>query len=119
RSRASIIYDMYVPSFVERIAHLAAEPITASLRARLLERDRLEYATALELGDAFICASERQRDHWLGALGQAGRLDAGLLERDPRADDLCAIVPFGLPDAPPELASSAAPILRGSVVPQD
>lgn len=119
RSRAAIIYDLYVPSFVERIAHLAAEPISDSLRRRLLERDRMEYASAVELGDAFICASERQRDHWLGALGQAGRLDAGLLERDPRADALCAVVPFGLPDAPPTVASSDAPVLRGSVVPAD
>ena len=53
------------------------------MRRNLLECERIEYATAIELGDAFICASQQQRDHWLGALGQAGRLDLDLLDRDP------------------------------------
>ncbi|MEO6866389.1 MAG: glycosyltransferase family 4 protein [Gaiellales bacterium] len=119
-SSAAIIYDLYVPSFVERIAQLGTEPAAPSLKRRLLERDRLEYATAIELGDAFICATERQRDHWFGALGQAGRLDLELLERDPRADALCGIVPFGLEDEPPAPLTPDAPgALRGTLVPED
>ncbi|MCW2922232.1 MAG: gtuS2-22 [Thermoleophilia bacterium] len=120
RARARIVYDLYVPSFVERIAQLGTEPGDERLKRRLLERDRLEYATALQLGDAFVCASERQRDHWLGALGQAGRLDLHLLERDPRADALVGVVPFGVADQAPEpLTVDAAGAIRGTLVPED
>lgn len=119
RSGARIVYDLYVPSFVERIAQLSAEAGGERLRRRLLERDRFEYAAAVTLGDGFICASERQRDMWLGALGQAGRLDLDLLTRDPRADALCAVVPFGVDDAAPPPVSDAERPLRGAVVPED
>jgi glycosyltransferase involved in cell wall biosynthesis len=118
RSGARIVYDLYVPSFVERIAQLGTEPGDERLKQRLLERDRREYAAAIELGDAFCCASERQRDLWLGALGQAGRLDLGLLERDARADELCAIVAFGTGDEPPDAADAPSP-MRGTLVPED
>lgn len=120
RSGARVIYDLYVPSFVERIAQLGTEPGDEQLKQRLLERDRLEYASALQLGDAFVCASERQRDHWLGALGQAGRLDLHLLERDPRADGLVGVVPFGVPDLDPAPLTVEAPgAIRGTLVPED
>ncbi|MCW2973298.1 MAG: glycosyl transferase, partial [Thermoleophilia bacterium] len=114
-----VVYDLYVPSFVERIAQLATEPGDEQLKRRLLDRDRREYAAALELGDAFLCATERQKDHWLGALGQAGRLDLELLARDGRADALLGVVPFGLSGEPmPALAQSEGAI-RGTLVPKD
>lgn len=117
-SGAQIIYDLYVPNFVERIAHLAGQPGDAALRRSLLECERIEYATAIELGDAFICASQQQRDHWLGALGQAGRLDLDLLDRDPDGRQLIDVVPFGLPDQPPVVPSGDGP-LRGGLLPRD
>ncbi|MCZ4495504.1 MAG: glycosyltransferase family 1 protein, partial [Thermoleophilia bacterium] len=123
RSGTPVVYDMYVPSFVERIAQLDAEPMAASLKARLLERDRLEYATALRLGNGFICATERQRDHWLGALGALGRLDLGLLARDSAGRSPIGIVPFGLPNEPAtplsEPGSEGAGAIRGELVPED
>ncbi len=120
RSRARVVYDLYVPSFVERIAQLGTEPGDELLKQRLLERDRLEYSAAIALGDSFICASERQRDHWLGALGQAGRLDLHLLERDPRADALVGVVPFGVGDEPPAPLTRDAPgAIRGTLAPED
>ncbi|MBC7460698.1 MAG: glycosyltransferase family 4 protein [Thermoleophilia bacterium] len=113
-----VVYDLYVPSFVERIAQLATEPGDDTLKRRLLDRDRREYATALEMGDAFLCATERQKDHWLGALGQAGRPDLELLARDGRADALIGVVPFGLSsDAMPALGTGGA--IRGALVPDD
>jgi glycosyltransferase involved in cell wall biosynthesis len=118
-SHARLVVDLYVPSFVERIAQLGGEPGDERVRAQLLERDRLEYATAVELGDAFVCASERQRDHWLGALGQAGRLDLHLLRRDASADSLVAVVPFGVDDAAPEPLGPEGGAIRGRLVPDD
>lgn len=119
RSGTPVVYDLYVPSFVERVAQLATEPLERTLRERLLERDRLEYAAAVRLGDAFMCASEQQKDHWLGALGQAGRLDLDIVERDPAAHALVGVVPFGIAqDAPTPLADGEG-ALRGKLVEAD
>ncbi|MCW2950249.1 MAG: exopolysaccharide biosynthesis polyprenyl glycosylphosphotransferase, partial [Thermoleophilia bacterium] len=119
RTGRPVVYDLYVPSFVERIAQLATEPMAPALKARLLERDRLEYAAAIELGSAFICATERQKDHWLGALGHAGRLDIGLLERDGRGDALIGVVPFGLASTPMAPLAAGDGAIRGMLVPDD
>lgn len=123
RSGARIVVDLYVPSFVERIAQLAQdETVDHLLKERLLRRDQLEYAGAIKLGDAFICASERQKDFWLGSLGQAGRFDINLLERDARADQLISVAPFGIPDETAPSAScddDAKRVMRGSLVPED
>ena len=118
RSGAQIVYDLYVPMFVENIAHLGAEDGDPKVRAQRLEATRLEYSTALQLGDAFICASDRQRDLWLGALGEAGRLDLSLIRRDPQTDQLIGIVPFGVPDSPPPALTGPGPI-HGELVPAD
>lgn len=66
-------------------------------------------AEQLKLADFFVCASERQRTYWLGALGALGRLhydtwDGGDFRR------LLDVVPFGLPSQPPQ---PEAPVLRG------
>lgn len=119
RTGTPVVYDLYVPSFVERIAQLATEPLDQTLRERLLERDRLEYAAAVRLGDAFICASEQQKDHWLGALGQAGRLDLGLVERDRAATALLGVVPFGIADDAPAPLEAGEGALRGTLVEPD
>ena len=118
RSDARVIYDLYVPTFVETIAHLGAETGDPQVRAQRLEANRLEYSTALQLGDAFICASDRQRDLWLGALGEAGRLDLSLIRRDPQTEQLIGIVPFGVSDSPPPPLSGPGPI-HGALVPAD
>ena len=50
----------------------------------------------LLFGDAFVCASERQRDHWLGALAGLGRVTPEAYADDPALDGLVGVVPFGL-----------------------
>ena len=48
-------------------------------------------------GDYFMCASERQRDYWLGMLAACGRVDAAAYGEDPDLRALIDVVPFGLP----------------------
>ena len=57
--------------------------------------------TQLALGDFFLCASERQRDFWIGALHTAGRINPQTYAADPTLRSLIDVVPFGLPDEPP------------------
>lgn len=62
------------------------------------------------VGDFFICASERQRDFWLGSLLTSGRINAVTAAQDPTLRSLIDVVPFGLPSDPPV---RQRPTLRG------
>ncbi|MBA2385066.1 MAG: glycosyltransferase family 4 protein, partial [Actinobacteria bacterium] len=104
------IYDLYAPLTLEQLA-LDAREVPTSYRGVMARLNNLTQEVALATGDAFVCASEQQRDFWLGALTSAGRLDHELYERDPSLRTLIDVVPFGLDPEPPE----AGPALRGVV----
>jgi glycosyltransferase involved in cell wall biosynthesis len=53
------------------------------------------------LGDFFVCASERQRDWWLGLLEANGRVNFWTHQEDPSLRRLVDVVPFGLPQVAP------------------
>ena len=53
-------------------------------------------------GDFFLCASERQRDYWLGYLNALGQVNPATHAADPTLRDLIDVVPFGIPARPPE-----------------
>jgi glycosyltransferase involved in cell wall biosynthesis len=55
----------------------------------------------LKRGDFFICASEKQRDLWLGALTALGRLTPAIYKNDKMAKTLIDVVPFGIPQTSP------------------
>ena len=63
----------------------------------------------LSCGDFFLCASERQRDLWIGALVAAGRVNPRTWSADDSLRHLIDVVPFGLPDVPPQ-ASGKRPL---------
>ena len=67
---------------------------------------------ALRRGDFFTCASERQRDFWLGSLSALGRVNPYNYAAGPLLADLLAVVPFGLPGEPPR---RTGPALKGVV----
>jgi hypothetical protein len=63
----------------------------------------------LQVADFFVCASERQRPYWLGALSALGRVHHDTWDgADFRR--LIDVVPFGVPVAPPQVRF---PVLRG------
>lgn len=63
-----------------------------------------------QLGDAFICRSERQRMWWLGLLEVTGRIHPALVQHDPTLRSLVDVVPDGLPAA---LPVPTRPVLKG------
>ena len=71
RTRTRRIYDLYAPLHIENLA-LDARQGADRQPAEAAELNRLADAVVLRTGDAFICASETQRDLWLGALLQVG-----------------------------------------------
>jgi glycosyltransferase involved in cell wall biosynthesis len=64
------------------------------------------------LGDFFFCASERQRDWWLGLLEANGRVNSLNYGADPSLRRLVDLVPYGLPASAPQ---HAQPVLKGVV----
>jgi glycosyltransferase involved in cell wall biosynthesis len=105
------IYDLYDPLVVENLAFYAGQG-NSPLRELEYRRDVTIQEAALVWGDAFVCASERQRDMWLGVLGALGRLDVAGYERDPTLRSLIDVVPFGLDPEPPR---KTRPVLKGVV----
>jgi glycosyltransferase involved in cell wall biosynthesis len=90
---APIAVDLYDPMNLEALEHPdAATHVPYALRLLIRQIVR---------GDFFLCASERQRDYWLGMLAACGRLDVDAYREDPDLRALIDVVPFGLPrDAP-------------------
>jgi glycosyltransferase involved in cell wall biosynthesis len=109
RSGTRVIYDLYDPVPHELMASVRERP--RHHRDELqLKRHQLTVEIALLTGDAFVCASERQRDLWLGALGALGRLNYEEHARDPSFRHLIDVVPFGIEVARPKVGN---PVLRG------
>src|SRR6185437_13896954 len=54
----------------------------------------------LRHGDFFLCASERQRDFWLGSLASLGRVNPANYGADPTLRSLIDVVPFGVDSSP-------------------
>lgn len=98
-ARQPLILDMYDPTVLENIELFR----TASLPERQ-DRARRDIALLnrqLTAGDLFLCATERQRDLYLGALMAAGRITPDRVDADPLLHNLVTVVPFGLPATPP------------------
>jgi hypothetical protein len=96
RSRTRAVYDLYAPVTIEDAALRRARDGAAEAL------DHLTMRVALETGDAFVCASERQRDLWLGALAAVGRVEPARYRRDPSFGGLVGVVPFGVDPEPPQ-----------------
>lgn len=102
RSRARVIVDLYCPETLETL-ELLGQP--RGRRGRLIRAqhtattlDRLH--AALRTGHNFICASDTQRDLWLGAMLALRLIDTERYDRDPSLRETIDLVPFGVPDQP-------------------
>lgn len=94
--RPTIVDAYYVPQ-IEQVWISAYSGTYFPMLIDILLEDTLVF---LENGDIFVCATERQRDFWLGALWMAGRLNAQTISMSP--EELVIQVPMGIPDAPPQ-----------------
>jgi GT2 family glycosyltransferase len=94
-----LIIDIYDPYNLATLAEYSSEPI----------KERLEIHKSIHnifneqfyYGDFFICASERQRDFWLGMLAALNRVNPHSYNQDPTLKKMIDVVPFGLPSAKP------------------
>jgi glycosyltransferase involved in cell wall biosynthesis len=93
------IADVYVPEPTEALGWYAAG--TLAQREEHYAGVRRALEPLARHADFFICASERQRDFWLGLLAAVGRLGPQDFATDPTLRCLVDVVPFGLPSEPP------------------
>jgi glycosyltransferase involved in cell wall biosynthesis len=109
RADKPLCVDMYIPTHLENL-----EPFGAAGDAE--HRQAVAHQVAvinddLRRGDFFLCASERQRDFWLGSLASLGRINPDTYRDDPDLRRLIDVVPFGIPDDEP---AAAGPGIRGT-----
>ncbi len=105
-----LVADVYDPLHLEQLEQgrdegwrgraLAVHSATAVLNEQLLR------------GDFFLCASEKQRDFWLGQLSALGRVNPVTYDADETLRSLINVVPFGVPEAPP---ARTRPAIKGVI----
>ena len=104
RSHKVIIVDLYDPLHLEQLEqsrHLSPKGRQAAvdLTVRVLNEQILR-------ADLLLCASEVQRQFWIGHLAALGRVNVTTYDQDPTLRSLLAVCPFGLPSEPPIQARS-------------
>lgn len=98
RSGARFIYDLYDPTIIEILEYAKGE--TEKKQKQLYGYSWATFSMHLAAADHLLCASDRQRDFYLGILSRQNIINSDLYKENPNLDDLISIVPFGLPDKP-------------------
>jgi glycosyltransferase involved in cell wall biosynthesis len=107
RSPARVVIDLYCPETLETL-ELAAD--RSRLRRRQLTATTLDRLhAALRTGDNFICASESQRDLWLGAMLALRLIGPELYDEDASLRETIDLVPFGAPRELPVRVAHVGP----------
>lgn len=91
RTPVPTVVDLYDPFIVENFQYFE------SLGPQVFENDLRTLNSSLAHGDFFLCASEAQRQFYLGALVSTGRLDPTRYAADVTCRSLIDVVPFGVP----------------------
>jgi hypothetical protein len=104
-----LVLDLYDPFLLAGLHKFADRPIFE--RLVLNERYRCIHQTQLGAADFMLCASEKQRDYWLGMLTAVGRINPFTSDDDPALRKLIDVVPFGLPAVSP---AHSRPVLKGA-----
>ncbi|WP_221620819.1 glycosyltransferase family 4 protein [Actinomyces bowdenii] len=94
-----IVIDLYDPFHLESLEVEKYQPLED--RDAALARALAELGAQVSRGDFFICASDKQRDLWLGHLAAAGRINPVTYDADPSLRSLIDVVPFGTSDEAP------------------
>ncbi len=94
-----VVADIYDPLHLEQLEQARDEG--EKRRKQLVAEAVGVLNEQLIRGDFFLCASEKQRDFWLGQLAALGRVNPLTYDEDGTLRSLISVVPFGISDAPP------------------
>lgn len=107
-----VAVDLYDPYHLENLEHSGPAQLGIEEHDAAVTRLAGVINVALRRGDFFTCASERQRDFWLGSLAAMGRINPYNYRLDPLFYGLVSLVPFGLASKPPRRSGQG---LRGAM----
>ncbi|GIG29922.1 glycosyltransferase [Cellulomonas marina] len=94
-----LVADVYDPMHLEQLEQ--ARDLGAEGRLDAVTTTTRVLNEQLRRADFLLCASDKQRDFWLGQLAGQGRVSPAVYDEDATLDNLLAVVPFGIEDAPP------------------
>jgi len=103
-----VIVDLYDPFHLEQLEQTREHD--ADTRRVIVHNSTAAANKQCLRGDFFVCASERQRDFWLGHLAALGRLNTVTYDADVTVRSLIDVAPFGVSEEPPE---RTRPALKG------
>lgn len=106
-----VVVDLYDPFHLEGMSHRKHE--LAWQRFATHNSDTAVLNDQLRRGDFFVCASEKQRDLWLGQLSGLKRINPATFDADESLRSLIDVAPFGLPAEAP--VKTTHRVLRGVV----
>ena len=105
-----VVVDIYDPVHLEQLEQ--ARDLGEQKRRETVHAGSETLNQQIRRGDFFMCASEKQRDFWLGALGAMDRINPQNYDADPQLRALIDVVPFGTEDHEPE---ATRPMVRGVI----
>ena len=99
RSSKILVADVYDPMHLEQLEQ--GRDLGPAGRADAVMETTRVLNRQLRRADLVLCASDKQRDFWLGQLAGQGRVNPATYDEDNALGSLLQVVPFGLPDEPP------------------
>jgi GT2 family glycosyltransferase/glycosyltransferase involved in cell wall biosynthesis len=94
-----LVADIYDPMHLEQLEQ--AKDLGEEGRREAITSVTEVLNRQLARADFFLCASEKQRDFWVGQLAALGRINPLTVGVDQGLDSLIAVVPFGVQDDAP------------------
>lgn len=98
-NRVRIIIDAYVPGPLELLEHFKSDA-TFEREGKILS-ETSNIILSFKLAEGILCASEKQRELWLGFLMGQKLITPALYDRDSNLRNFLSVVPFGLPNSSP------------------
>lgn len=90
-----VLVDLYDPYILSNLSRTDKSESVQHQELLILKSN-------IQRGDFFVCASDRQRNFWLGLMAAEGRLNVAQFQADPHLRKLIDIAPFGIPGDRPE-----------------
>jgi len=112
-----LVIDAYDPFLLAGLQQQSGAP---DEKRRAAHEEYLRaHLLALDAADFVLCASDTQRDYWLGMLSALGRINPYTHDEDPTLARLIAVVPFGLPGAAPRHSRQVLKGVYRGIGPED
>lgn len=90
--------DLYDPYLFSILVQYQNSDVAANASYRLMHKVLEQHMVACDFS---VCASERQRDYWLGRYCALGRINPDMYAFDPSMRKLIDCIPFGLQEGEP------------------